>query len=113
MAFTIDVQPAAFIYLDLFPARIETNDTFQSLHEEYRVIVTDNRLYIIDDRPEGPEAIVSEALVKFEGTNKTGYTVYTSNEIFRITRALNCGCGSRLRGLRPFDGVPYEAHLGK
>jgi hypothetical protein len=30
----------------------------------------------------------------------------TSNHAFLITRAPNCGCGSRIRGLYPFAGVP-------
>jgi hypothetical protein len=100
--FTIDVEPANFIYIDLFPA---------TTHEEYRVIVTDNRLYILDDTIDGPKAIISEPLVEFIGSNKTGYLVYTEYRSFQIERAQNCGCGSRLRQPRPFDGVPFIARL--
>jgi hypothetical protein len=114
MAFTLNVFPAAYINLDLFPAKITTVDgVFEPKHEEYRVIVTDNYLYIIDDMPEGPECILTEPLVSFEGTNKTGYTVVSGNHAFLIQRALNCGCGSRLRGLHPFAGVPFVSQLGK
>jgi hypothetical protein len=114
MAIKLDVFPAAYINVDLFPAKITTVEgMFQPTHEEYRVIVTDNYLYIIDDLPEGPEAVVSEPLVKFEGSNKTGYTVITGSQIFLIERALNCGCGTRLRGLHPFAGVPFISQLGK
>lgn len=105
--FTIDVEPANEVWLDLFPAAITTVDgVFEPVHEEYRVIVTDTFFYIIDDTTEGPKAILSEPTVQFEGTNKTGYTVVTSNHAFLITRAPNCGCGSRIRGLYPFAGVP-------
>jgi hypothetical protein len=115
MAFTLDVEPAAFIYLDLFPAKISVHDgyEFQPKHEEYRVIVTDNRIYIIDDFPDGPEVAHTQPLIGFEGTNKTGYTVTTPEVAFHVERALNCGCGSRLRGLHPFAGVPHIAQLGK
>lgn len=114
MAFTIDVQPAAFINLDLFPAKVFTSvGSFEPKHEEYRVIVTDNYLYIIDDTIDGPKALVSEPLQGFSGTNKTGYTVQTGDGLYFIERALNCGCGSRLRGLHPFAGVPFVAQLGK
>jgi hypothetical protein len=115
MAFTLDVEPAAFIYLDLFPAKISVHDgyEFQPKHEEYRVIVTDNRIYIIDDFPDGPEVAHTQPLIGFEGTNKTGYTVTTPEVAFHVERALNCGCGSRLRGLHPFSGVPYVSQLGK
>lgn len=115
MAFTLDVQPAAFIYLDLFPAKFFVHDTyeFQPKHEEYRIIVTDNRFYIIDDTTEGPAVVHELPLTSFEGSNKTGYTVTTPEVVFHVERALNCGCGSRLRGLHPFAGVPYISQLGK
>lgn len=105
MKFTIDVEPANAVWLDLFPARIEA-DTWEAKHEEYRVIVTDTYFYIIDDTIDGPKAIFSEPTVAFEGNNKVGYTVTTPTATFRITRAPNCGCGSRIRGIFPFAGVP-------
>jgi len=110
MAFTLDVEPANEVWLDLFPAAITTVEgLFHPVHEEYRVIVTDTYFYIIDDTLYGPKAIVAEPTVNFEGSNKTGYTVTTPDQIFLITRAPNCGCGSRIRGLFPFAGVP-EVH---
>jgi hypothetical protein len=114
MAFTLDVFPAAYINLDLFPAKVRSESgLFAPQHEEYRVIVTDNHLYIIDDTPDGPQCIVTEALTEFGGSNKDGYTVTTEHERYFIERALNCGCGSRLRGLHPFAGVPHTAQLRK
>lgn len=114
MAFTISVHPAAYINLDLFPAKIFVSvGSFEPKHEEYRVIVTDNYFYIIDDRPEGPEAILTEPLKGFSGSNKIGYTVETDSGLYFVERALNCGCGSRLRGLHPFMGVPFVSQLGK
>lgn len=108
MAFTIDVEPANYINLDLFPAKVESS-IFKPLHEEYRVIVTDNYLYVIDDTIDGPAPIVREPLLSFEGDNKIGYTVETELGTVHIQRALNCGCGSRLRGIHPFAGVPHRA----
>ena len=104
--FTIDVFPANAVWLDLFPARIES-DAWEPKHEEYRVIVTDTYFYIIDDTLEGPKAIVTEPTVAFEGTNRIGYTVTTPSASFFITRAPNCGCGSRIRGIFPFAGVAH------
>ena len=107
MAFTIDVYPANAVWLDLFPAKITTVEgLFVPVHEEYRVIVTDTYFYIIDDTVDGPKAIVAEPTIQFEGTNKTGYTVVTPTQIFLVSRAPNCGCGSRIRGIFPFAGVP-------
>lgn len=112
MAYTIDVEPATYINLDLFPAAIQAvTADFEPKHEEYRVIVTDNYLYIIDDTLEGPAAIFKSPLVDFAGDTKTGYTVDTEDGSFAVQRALNCGCGSRIRGIHPFPGVPHKARL--
>lgn len=110
MAFTIDVEPASFIWLDLFPATVRAESgSFQATHEEYRVIVTDNYFYVLDETIDGPAAIIKEPLTDFSGSNKVGYTISTETEIYYVERALNCGCGSRLRGIHPFAGVPFVA----
>lgn len=108
MPYTIDVHPANEVWLDLFPAKIEVHAgyEFQPTHEAYRVIVTDTYFYIIDDLSEGPAAVLTLPTVGFEGNNKVGYTVTTPEVAFYITRADNCGCGTRLRGVFPFVGVP-------
>jgi hypothetical protein len=106
-AFTIDVEPANEVWLDIFPAKIITVEgLFEPVHEEYRVIVTDTYFYIIDDTIDGPKAILAEPTVNYEGTVKTGYTVVGPNQTFLISRAPNCGCGSRIRGIFPFAGIP-------
>lgn len=109
----VTVLPANYIWLDLFPARITVPADpwagFQPAHEEYRVIVTDAHFYILDDTLEGPQAIVTEPLTDFSGSHKEGYTVITEAGTYRVERALNCGCGSRLRGIYPFAGVPLQA----
>lgn len=105
MKFTIDVEPANVVWLDLFPARIES-DAWEPKHEEYRVIVTDTYFYIIDDTIDGPKALVTLPTVSFEGSNKVGYTVTSPDASYVFTRAPNCGCGTRLRGIFPFAGVP-------
>lgn len=104
-AFTLDVFPANEVWLDIFPTKIES-DAWEPKHEEYRVIVTDTYFYIIDDTIDGPKAIVTLPTVAFEGSNKIGYSIITPDAAFYITRAPNCGCGSRIRGLIPFAGVP-------
>lgn len=107
MAFEIDVFPANEVWLDLFPAKVyDETQEFVAAHEEYRVIVTDTYFYVIDDTIEGPKAIIAEPMVSFSGTNKTGYVVYTEYRHYTFGRAPNCGCGSRIRGLFPFAGIP-------
>ena len=113
MAFSLDVEPASFIYLDLFPADVRPGGQSEaSIGEELRVIATDNYLYVLEDTIDGPDFAVKEPLTLFEGSNKDGYMVTTaSGDVFWVIRAANCGCGSRLRGLHPFAGVPYQARL--
>jgi len=111
MAFTIDVEPANFIWIDLFPADVRPGGPDSAtMGEELRVIVTDNYFYVIDDTIDGPAAVIKEPLESFDGSNKLGYTVTTTlGNTYYFIRALNCGCGSRIRGLFPFAGVPFVA----
>lgn len=108
---TVDIHPARFIWLDTFPASVKVVDETENLLPglEYRIIVTDNRFYVLTDDVDGPEALVNEALTDFSGNNKTGFTVVTENSTYLVRREDNCGCGSRLRGYHPFLGVPHEA----
>jgi hypothetical protein len=114
MAYTIDVEPAQYLQLDIFPASVfPGGEENPSLGDELRAIVTDNYFYVIHDTISGPQLLIKEALVLFEGSNKTGYTVTTEESKYFVKRALNCGCGSRVRGIHPFPGVPHIAHLNK
>lgn len=106
-SFTLDVEPANEVWLDIFPAKVyDESGEFVPVHEEFRVIVTDNRFYLIDDTIDGPKVIISEGLVAYEGSVQTGYYATTDHRRFHVQRAQNCGCGSRIRGLHPFAGVP-------
>lgn len=101
----LELDPAQYINLDLFPASVTSGG--ELLGETYRVIVTDNCLYVIDDAVDGPYLLIKEPLENFNGTNKTGYEVNS----YHVRRAKNCGCGSRLRGMHPFLGVPFISQL--
>lgn len=111
MAFSIDVEPAQYIQIDLFPAAVRIGSPSEvPISDELRVIVTDNYFYVIDDTIDGPAAVIKEPLAEFDGSNKTGYTVVTENgDTYFFVRSTNCGCGSRIRGLFPFSGVPFIA----
>lgn len=106
-----ELHPAEYIQLDLFPAAV--TEAGKDLGYEIRVIVTDNYLYVFRDEVEGPEAFIALPLDSFDGSNKIGYTVTSDDRVFSIARAKNCGCGSRLRGFRPFGGVPHITHIEK
>lgn len=103
---SFDVQPADFLYLDLFPAVVDTADG-SNLGDELRIIVTENRVYVLEDTPDGPAMLLQEPLRVFLGDNKTGYTIETMANKYYAFRAPNCGCGASLRGIRLFPDATY------
>lgn len=112
---SIDLYPAQFILLDSFPVTVHKfGDELRLTGTEYRVIITDNRLYVLDDSPEGPVALVNEPLEsELSGDNKTGYTLTAGGYDYSIKKSAGCGCGSRIRGYHPFLGVPFAARYPK
>lgn len=111
MPWNVPVAPALFLWMELFPAQVhlgtENDPPFEN--QELKVSVTDNHFYVFEDTVDGPAKVVEEVLLEFDGSNKTGYTVTTDQNTYFFRRATNCGCGSRLRGFRPFEGVPLQA----
>lgn len=108
MAITLDFEPAEYIQIDLFPASVHSESADEApLGEELRVIVTDNYFYVITEKDGWVGFIIREPFKEFDGSNKTGYTVTTDRgQTFFFKRALNCGCGTRLRGIKVLPGVP-------
>lgn len=111
---TVNIYPTQYIRLDTFPASVTVENDEENMFpsREYRVIVTDNRLYVLQDSVDGPEAVVNEDLSSFSGGPKEGWIAITTFGTYHIKREDNCGCGSRLRGYHPFLGVPYAARMG-
>jgi len=98
----LDVEPASFILLDLFPCTVVSPQG--DVVDDSRVIVTDNHFYAIVDAPRGPELAVKEPLLEeYSGSLLDGYQVNGH----QITKKSSCACGSRLRSLFPFLGVPF------
>lgn len=100
-----NLAPAVYIRLDLFPASIP------GIAAVVRAVVTDAHYYFFVDSSSGPQVHTFGVLKHFEGDNKVGYTVIddTTGESIVFRRSTGCGCGSRLRGFRPFPGVPIRA----
>jgi len=103
----LDLTPADFLHLDLFPATVNDLLADSDLGSEFRVVVTDNHLYVFEDNLDGPVTYIKEALRDFSGTNKTGYRIETSFNVYHVKRAPNCGCGASLRGLHLFPDATY------
>lgn len=97
---------ASFIRLDLFPASVTVNGTDE--YSPARAIVTDDAVHVYMDAQGGPAEVYTARLDDFSGRRTTGYSAVASDgDNVQINRASGCGCGSRLRGFRPFAGVPH------
>lgn len=95
---------AKYKRLDLFPAEVEERKGNK------RVIVTDTHIVILGEGAEGPYLEEVTPLFDFSGSNKTKYLAVTEAEnTISFKRASNCGCGSRLHGVRIYSGIPLRA----
>lgn len=96
-------EPASYVLLDLFPCTVE--GPLGPVSGEARVIVTDNHFYVFVDAPRGPEIVVKAPLKSpIDGSLTTGYTISG----YKVVKKASCGCGSRLRSIYPFLGVPFQ-----
>lgn len=106
------LAPAEQIKLDLFPARVLTSgEDPELLFRESRIIVTDAHYYIFLEGGEGPVVAQSGTYTEFAGQNSTGWTL-TDPDI-TIFRDAGCACGTSLRGIHPFAGVPHARYIPK
>lgn len=109
MTYDLEVEPAIYMQIGLFPATVTIDG--ESYGEANKVFLTDNRFYVIQDAPLGPFIAFSCPATReqFARPSKTLYTVITEEHNIEFYRSRSCGCGSRLRGVNPFIGVPYVA----
>jgi hypothetical protein len=83
-----------------------------------RVIVTDERIIVALDSPEGPTVIFNQAYdpetaLRSKNRNTDSF-VTTKNEqpiYVAYSRYDDCSCGSRLRGWNPFGSVTSSASI--
>lgn len=107
---SLDVQESKYIIIDLFPAEVEIDGT--SHGDANKIVVTDNRVYMIQDAPYGPFIAFQEGTdyASFDRLSIKEYTVKTeTGKVITFRRAEHCACGSRLRGVQPFIGIPHAA----
>lgn len=101
----------ANIKLDLFPATVYTGALGAKdnvyLYKEARVIVTNDYIYVIEMGPTGARFAIQEELVQFDMNKKGEFQVAGTVETYVLVRDGNCGCGSRLRGMRLLPGVGH------
>lgn len=104
-------EPAQYIQIALFPATVVIDGV--EYGDANKVYLTDSNFYVIQDSPTPTGPFIAfqcpATREQFARPTKTLYTVTTTEHNIEFHRALNCGCGSRLRGVNPFAGVPYIA----
>lgn len=113
---TLDFAPSTkYIKLDLFPASVYTGSIGATDNEriftEVRAIVTNDYIYFVAMGPEGPYFALKEEIVQYD-LHSSGTAMATGiNGTYIIERDGNCGCGTRLRGMRLLPGVPHTARI--
>jgi hypothetical protein len=104
-----------YIKLDLFPASVYTGSIGgadnELLFEEVRAIVTNDYIYFVAMGPEGPYFALKEELVQYDLHSSGVSLVAGINGTYVIERDGNCGCGTRLRGMRLLPGVAQTARI--
>ncbi len=84
---------------DLFPAEVSVNGiTFAKT----RVLIGAEDIYVFSDGPRGPVLVFYDRLDDLDLP-----TVVTTQTTLTVTPTNGCGCGSRLRGFRPFGALTY------
>jgi hypothetical protein len=100
---TITAQGALpVVRYDIFPASVTVKDTNESLFQAVRVVVTMDRVYIFND---------SQTVIYSAGLND-GWEISgglllepdDGTDPFLVRRSGGCGCGSRLKSFRPWNG---------
>ena len=109
-------QPVA-ARLNLFPARVETTDLDGNpvTYDPSRCVVTSDSVYVWMDsksRAAEPSLVFADRYEEVQGRNTTGWTLTLADGSFaHVRRSSGCGCGSRLRGFRPFPRLTQGKSL--
>lgn len=116
MSTTLDFAPSTkYIKLDLFPASVYTGSIGaagnERIYSEVRAIVTNDYIYFVAMGPDGPYFALKEELVQYDLTSSGISLVAGINGTYIIERDGNCGCGTRLRGMRLLPGVAHTARI--
>jgi hypothetical protein len=108
-------ESTKYIKLDLFPATVYTGsiggEDNVPVFKEVRVIITNDYIYFVAMGPEGVYFALKEELVQYD-LHSSGVSLATGiNGTYVIERDGNCGCGTRLRGMRLLPGVAHTARI--
>jgi len=92
------------VRLDLFPATVvRGSDREPVVTRTARLYATNDTIYVYEEAGEQPELVLEARYEDVEGRNTTGWTfTLWDGDTLHTRRGEGCGCGSRLRGFRPW-----------
>lgn len=99
------------IRYDLFPAQVATADGLTVIRGRLRVIIGGADTYVFIETQEGGNMtlLAKIPMLAISGTpqDPLGILITPSGDAdpFRVQKDPGCGCGSRLRGMKPFMNV--------
>jgi hypothetical protein len=67
-----------------------------------RAALIEDLLIVATDGPDGIKVVFRERIVESAKVEKTHYVKTISGKILAITKDVNCGCGTKLRGWNPY-----------
>jgi hypothetical protein len=73
-----------------------------------RVVITDERVIVAHDGPQGPVIVFSEGYEHFnksEDKKLDSHVISLTGKMLAYRKDENCGCGSRLRAWNPYRHV--------
>lgn len=97
------------VRVDVFPA-IVSFSFMDNPYAKARAILTADEALILVEAGSGPAVLYQERLEDVQGDRRTVVATTADGDI-TITRAGGCGCGSRLRGYRPFGRTVRMARI--
>jgi hypothetical protein len=95
---------------NMFPARVHDAATGDELLDAARVVVGTDRIWVFASAPQGVVCVLSQPIYEIAGDKWDGVAITLAQAdsaepgntlIVTINRG-HCGCGSKLKGFRPF-----------
>jgi len=105
------VNGAVAVRADVFPAVVSFSFA-EDKHQRARAILTaDEVIVLVESGTSAPSVLYQERLEDVQFLSRQTVTATTADGEVTISRGSGCGCGSRLRGYRPFGRTVRMARI--
>jgi hypothetical protein len=90
--------------LDLFPATVTHSDG--TVYANVRILITTENVFLLKDAPTSgpPQIFLCQRLDDAWLQAQTYFATLADGSTLQAVRGGGCGCGSQVRGCRPFSG---------